>query len=38
MKALGDDLPPRAPMRAPVSRRPVRIVRIEMTIETVPAT
>lgn len=38
MTVLDDDLLPRTPMRAPVSRRPVRIVRIEMTIETAPAT
>lgn len=38
MTVLDDDLLPRAPMHEPVSRRPVRIVHIEMTIETAPAT
>lgn len=38
MTVLDDDLLPRAPMHEPVSRRPVRIVRIEMTIETAPTT
>lgn len=38
MTVLDDDLPPRAPMRELVSRRPVRIARIEITTETAPAT